>query len=51
VTVLERIAAVLHRARLDGGLDDHGVAARVLAALGLTEDGEPISREPAALDG
>lgn len=33
VTLLEHIAAVLHRARLDGGWDDEDVAAKVLREM------------------
>jgi hypothetical protein len=46
MTVLERITAVLERARIAGGWIDEDVAAAVLAELGLDEDGEPIDRAP-----
>lgn len=39
MTALERITHILERARIDGGWDDEAVAARVLAALGLSTDG------------
>jgi hypothetical protein len=50
INKLQRIAAVLHQARVAGGWDDFEVSALVLGELGLTEESEPISREPAALD-
>jgi hypothetical protein len=50
MTALERVTRVLERARVAGGWIDEDVAAAVLVALSLTDEGEPISREPAALD-
>jgi hypothetical protein len=47
VTALERVSAVLERARIDGGWIDETVAAAVLAALGLDEDGQPVAPPPA----
>lgn len=39
MNALERVVAVLHRARIDGGWDDEEVAICVLTALGLDENG------------
>lgn len=44
MTLLERIAGVLERARVAGGWIDEDVAAQVLAELGLDDDGKPIDR-------
>lgn len=46
MTALERVAAILQRARIDGGWDDEVVAHAVLTALDLDEDGKPIDRAP-----
>jgi hypothetical protein len=46
VTTLERITAILERARIDGGLIEEDVARAVLDALGLDEDGQPIIEPP-----
>lgn len=46
MTLLERITAILERARFAGGWIDENVAAQVLAELGLDDDGEPIDRAP-----
>lgn len=43
MNALERVAAVLERARIDGGWTDEVVAHRVLIALGLDEDGKPVA--------
>jgi hypothetical protein len=45
VTALDRIAALLHRARLDGGWTDEGVAALVLTELGLSDDGMRLTEK------
>jgi hypothetical protein len=42
MNALERVAEVLYRARVAGGWTDEHVAADVLIALGLDEDGKPI---------
>ena len=42
----DRIAYILHRARVRGGWDDETVAEAVLQELGLDVNGEP-AREPA----
>jgi hypothetical protein len=41
--VLDSIAAILHRARVDGGWSDEAVAHRVLVVLGLDENGRHIA--------
>jgi hypothetical protein len=46
VTTLERITAILERARVAGGWDDQDVARAVLSELGLDDDGNPIDRAP-----
>lgn len=46
MTALERIAAILHRARLDGGWDDEAVGRLVLAALGLDDEGNLVDKAP-----
>jgi hypothetical protein len=46
MTTLERITAILERARVAGGWDDEAVAKAVLDALGLDDDGNPIDRAP-----
>jgi hypothetical protein len=46
MNTLERITAILERARVAGGWIDQDVARVVLAELGLDEDGEPIDRAP-----
>ena len=45
MTVLDRVAQVMERARVRGGWDDHAVAAEVLTLLGLGVNGEPVARE------
>jgi hypothetical protein len=42
MTLLERITAVLQRARMAGGWIDEDVAEAVLAELALDEDGAPL---------
>lgn len=44
--MLERITAVLERARIDGGWIDDIVALAVLKELGLDENGDPVVSEP-----
>ena len=44
MTALDRIAAVLHRARFKGGWDDEDVAAEVLKELGLDAYGERVEQ-------
>jgi hypothetical protein len=44
VNALQRVTAILERARVAGGWIDEEVAKAVLDALGLDEDGEPIDR-------
>lgn len=46
MTALERITAILERARVAGGWVDEDVAAAVLAELGLDDDGQPVDRAP-----
>jgi hypothetical protein len=49
MNALERVTAVLERARVAGGWLDDVVAAAVMAELGLDENGmpvTPIDREP-----
>lgn len=46
MTAVERVAAVLERARIEGGWIDEIVAHRVLIALDLDDDGKPV--EPSA---
>jgi hypothetical protein len=43
VNALERVTAVLERARVAGGWNDEHVAANVLQVLGLDEDGKPAA--------
>jgi hypothetical protein len=38
----DRIAALLHEARVAGGWDDEAVAKAVLSLLGLDEDGRSL---------
>ncbi len=45
MTTLDRIAAILHRARVRGGWDDEDVAAEVLAELHLDAYGNSVPRE------
>jgi hypothetical protein len=45
MNALERIAELFRTARMAGWTDE-GVAALVLAELGLDENGSPIEREP-----
>lgn len=45
MTAMDRIAAVLHRARMRGGWSDEDVAVEVLAELNLDAYGNPVSRE------
>lgn len=47
MNALERITALLERARVDGGWLDDAVAAAVLKELGLDDDGQPVQAEPA----
>ena len=42
MNALERIAAILRRARIAGGWIDETVAEAVLEELGLDEDGDPV---------
>ncbi len=42
MNALERITAIVERARIDGGWMDEDVAANVLAELGLDEDGRLV---------
>jgi hypothetical protein len=44
MSALERITAILERARVAGGWIDEDVAARILAELGLDDDGAPVDR-------
>lgn len=49
MTALERVTAILERARVAGGWTDEAVAAEVLDALGIWEDDKVIEladREP-----
>lgn len=46
MNALERITHVLERARVAGGWLDEDVAAAVLAALGLDDEGKPVDRAP-----
>lgn len=46
MSVLERVTAILHRARVAGGWVDENVAATILAALGIDEDDEPQDPAP-----
>lgn len=48
MTAVERVTALLERARIDGGWDDEAVARRVLEALGLDDDGKPCQAADAA---
>lgn len=41
MTALQRVAAVLHQARVTGGWDDEEVAAQILTALNLDDEGKP----------
>jgi hypothetical protein len=51
MTVLERITAILERARVGGGWIDEDVARAILSELGLDDDGKPIDEAPAPADG
>jgi hypothetical protein len=46
MTAIERVTAVLERARVAGGWIDDIVARRVLAELGIDEGAEPVDRAP-----
>jgi hypothetical protein len=46
MTALERIAALLARARVAGGWDDEVIAMAILAELGLDDEGNPIDKVP-----
>ncbi len=46
MTALERITAVLERARVAGGWVDEVVAAAVLSVLDLDENGNAVSCDP-----
>jgi hypothetical protein len=46
VTTLDRITAILERARIAGGWIDEDVAREVLKELGLDEYGEPVRLPP-----
>lgn len=41
MSALQSIATVLHRARVAGGWDDEEVAAQILRALNLDDEGKP----------
>jgi len=43
MNMLEQLARVIERARIDGGWDDEAVASKILDVLGLDENGEPVS--------
>lgn len=45
MTALDRVTAILERARVSGGWIDEDVARRVLTELGLDDSGDPLSRE------
>lgn len=40
---LEEVTRIIERARIDGGWDDEIVAEKILDAMGLDENGEPVS--------
>ncbi len=46
MSLLERITAILERARVLGGWIDEDVARQVLAELELDDDGKPIDKAP-----
>ncbi len=47
MSALERVAALFHLARLNGGWNDEDVAADVLKMLKLNEDGHPLPADEA----
>ena len=46
MNALERVTAVLERARVAGGWIDDVVAAEVLKELGLDDNGIPVDQSP-----
>ena len=45
MNALQRVANILHRARVAGGWDDEYVAADILKELGLDENADPRAVE------